>query len=134
MGHSGPLPEVLSDVPVSPSVTTLLIRNFKFLTKGSLTRTRNYRFCEKEPCCLQRQFSERLPSMRRGWIPTGRDLEGFFSVPSPNPLSFVWRPPDQLAVFQGASEAPISESYGSSESGSRRTEKQATGRGPEGLR
>ena len=38
----------------------------------------------------------------------------------------------QLAVFQGASEAPISESYGSSESGGRRTEKQPTGRGPEG--
>src|SRR5271165_5916501 len=31
-----------------------------------------------------------------------------------------------------ASEAPRSESYGSSESGSRRTEKQPTGRGPEG--
>jgi hypothetical protein len=38
----------------------------------------------------------------------------------------------QLAVFQDASEAPISESYGSSESGGRRTAKQPTGPGPEG--
>jgi hypothetical protein len=30
-------------------------------------------------------------------------------------MAFVRQPPDQLAVFQGASEAPISDSYGSSE-------------------
>src|SRR3984957_210120 len=43
----------------------------------------------------------------------------------------------QLAVFQGGpsrtgGEAPISESYGSSEPGARRAEKQPTGPGPEG--
>jgi hypothetical protein len=43
----------------------------------------------------------------------------------------------QLAVFQGGpsrtgGKAPISESYGSSESGGRRTEKRPTGPGPEG--
>jgi hypothetical protein len=33
---------------MSPSVMTLPARNFKFLTEGSLERTRNYRLCEKE--------------------------------------------------------------------------------------
>jgi hypothetical protein len=33
---------------MSPSVMTLPARNFKFLTQGSLERTRNYRLCEKE--------------------------------------------------------------------------------------
>ena len=33
------------------------------------------------------------------------------SVLSPKYEVFVWRPPDQLAVFQGASKEPISESY-----------------------
>jgi hypothetical protein len=33
---------------MSPSVMALPARNFKFLTEGSLERTRNYRLCEKE--------------------------------------------------------------------------------------
>jgi len=33
---------------MSPSGMTLPVRNFKFLTEGSLERTRNYRLCEKE--------------------------------------------------------------------------------------
>jgi hypothetical protein len=33
---------------MSPSVMTLPARNFKFLTEGSLERTRNYRLCEKK--------------------------------------------------------------------------------------
>ena len=53
-----------------------------------------------------------------------------------NSRHIVWRPPDQLAVFQGGpsrtgGKAPISESYGSSPAVDW-TEKQPTGPGPEG--
>jgi hypothetical protein len=54
------------------------------------------------------------------------------SVPSPKSLEFRLAAARSVGVFQGASEAPISVSYGPSESGGRRTEKQPTGRGPEG--
>jgi hypothetical protein len=47
-------------------------------------------------------------------------------------MSFARRLPGQLAVFQGASEDHILNRYVRSESGGCRTEKQPTGRGPEG--
>src|ERR1700759_1722734 len=44
----------------------------------------------------------------------------------------VMAPQVSWLFFQGASEAPVSDPYGPSESGARPTEKQPTGRGPDG--
>jgi hypothetical protein len=54
---------------MSPSVITLPVRNFKFLTEGSLERRRNYRFCEKNLFAFRDRFPERLPGWGHEWIP-----------------------------------------------------------------
>src|SRR5258705_11103531 len=63
---------------MSPSVLMLLVRNFKFLTEGSLERTRNYRFCEKEiAVCFRDKFPERFSSMGLDFSPPNeRSLTG----------------------------------------------------------
>jgi hypothetical protein len=67
---------------MSPSVITLPVRNFKFLTEGSLERRRNYRFCEKT--CLPSETGFRSVFLDGGTDgfqladePSSTDLIGF---------------------------------------------------------
>jgi hypothetical protein len=63
---------------MSPSVTMLPVRNFKFLNEGSLRRTRNYRFCEKNSLACRNAFRQRPWVMGgTGWIPAPQSSSSF---------------------------------------------------------